>query len=590
MLVLVGACSSLPPSSPVPDALGDRVRVYGSEVSKLRGLPQLREVPAGIQSEAELRSSMQTLMRAEWDEEEQTLEEAYKLFGLIPGKLDLLQYLVDLYTGQVAGYYDPKSGRFFIRDLPPGAPAEADPATESSERSTGAAQQFVISHEFTHALQDQHFDLAAMDERYARQADRATAIAGLTEGDAMLAAIDHLAWRTGLPVSAVSPLGRAATVVVGRTATSTVGSGDSPEAQQLRDAPAVISTNLTFPYVEGMNFASAIRSEFGQAALDSAFRDPPDSTEQILYPERYIDRRDRPAEIQLIAPPLGFTASLDQTLGMLDLRVLLETYIGSTRAAEGWDGDRFAIWRSDPSASDGGEPLPPLLVWVSAWDSEREAARFSRTYARVLEAKRGDDHFAITRIGDVVAVVEGAPADQVQPYASELLRSSVTRDPNERPRPSLLERALRWPAAFERLDRVNQAKLLGGSVLSLRYHDAGYRFSLASGILLGSERTPDRSSHSLALGLIWCSQDRLHEYFAATVPVLFSYQRRGVEGDLRRELQLGQTVLLPSLLRWQASTAETRWSLLGLIAGRIGPSVPRGERVRLLFGYIPLPI
>ena len=63
------------------------------------------------------------------------LETTYKLFGLLPDTLQLRALLVDLYTEQVAGYYDPDSATLF-------AVADADPAQ----------LRLVLAHEMIHAL------------------------------------------------------------------------------------------------------------------------------------------------------------------------------------------------------------------------------------------------------------------------------------------------------------------------------------------------------------------------------------------------------------------------------------------------------
>jgi len=573
----IAGCSTLPPSVEMPADLTASVNLYGAEVAALRELRVIEPVPAGIQSESELRASMQSLLIEEWSSDDDAVEAAYKVFGLIPKQMDLKQYLIEFYTGQVAGYYDPKRGSFFIKsdDASPSGDADDD-SNEDGDR------QFVIAHEFAHALQDQHFDLDAIDERFKGEADRATAVQALTEGDAMLAGLDHLVWRMGLPLSSVSPIGRIATRLVGLSAASGVGASDDPQAEQLRTAPEVISTNLTFPYVEGMAFASALRSELGQAGLDAAFRDPPDSTEQILYPERYLDRRDRPVQIELAPPPAGWGSSRPQTLGMLDLRVLLRTFASGDSAAEGWDGDRFALWEID-----GAEPL---LAWVTVWDSIAQARRFERAYTRALQKKRGDDRFAVVRQDDVVSVIEGAEPSDALFWATGLLESRITRDPRDKPPLSALARIARWPASYAQLDRALEVSALGGRLTRLRLHDGGYSFSLVNGLALLLERTPDRSAASTALGLLWTSSDRLHAYRAATIPGLLSFQRRGSGEDARFELHLGQTLILPSVIRWRSEPDATRVSLFGIIATAFGPEIPRGERVKLFFGWLPLPI
>ncbi len=70
------------------------------------------------------------------------LETTYRLFGLLPDTLQLRALLLDLYTEQVAGYYDPDSATLF-------AVADADPAQ----------LRLVLAHEMIHALQGQYLPL-----------------------------------------------------------------------------------------------------------------------------------------------------------------------------------------------------------------------------------------------------------------------------------------------------------------------------------------------------------------------------------------------------------------------------------------------
>jgi hypothetical protein len=418
---------------------------------------------------------------------------------------------------------------------------------------------FVIAHEFTHALQDQHFDLLTLDESLKTRGDQELAVQGVIEGDAMLAGIDHLIWRVGVPMSAVSPLGRTFVSVIAGTA-SQVPDGDDPDTKLLREAPRIMQEQLIYPYTQGMTFSEAVRREFGQAGLDRALKeDLPDSTEQILHPERYLDRRDRPVQIALVDPPAGYTASVDQTLGMLQLRVLLETYLRSSRAAEGWDGDRYVVWQGE-----GGD----ALAWVSAWDSEWQARRFERAYRKLLERKRGDGRFAVTRRGSAVAALEGLDAERAATETERLLESRLERAPDDRAPLALWQRALRFPLAFERLDRVRQLRVLGGSVLRLRFHAGGHSFALASGLVLASERTPDRSSFSTLAGLIWAASDRDHDYRAASVPLAFSFHFR----DDRKVFKLIDVGILPAVFSVRSDGGQVRVALFGL-----GPTFGKRE-------------
>ena len=538
--LLCTACTLLPIETLPPAGLVEQVDVYGRQVAVLRDLPIEHEVPAGVQTESELRDAIRTLLIEDWGPEDDDLERAYKLFGLIPAQMDMKSYLIELYGGQVAGYYDPKSKHFFVKQVEEGEPL-----------ANALAGPFVIAHEFAHALQDQHFDLLAIDEILKSSDDQMLAFQGLTEGDAMLAGIDHLIWQLGAPMSSVSPLGRSFLSVQAAVSARSPG-GDDPQSKQLREAPPVLRENLIFAYADGMQFAAAIRREFGQAGLDRAFQqDRPDSTEQILHPERYLDRRDRPARVALVAPPAGYSATRDQTLGMLDLRVLLEMFGRGARAAEGWDGDRYVVWQGE-----GGD----VLAWVSAWDREGQARRFERTYRRLLERKRGDARFAVARRGMLVAAVEGLDAERAASEAARLLESRIERADDDRPPLALWQRALRFPLAFERLDRVRQLSLLGGLALRARVHGEGHAFELASGVALASERTPDRRSLSTLGGLVWAGSDRTHGYRAGAIPIVFSFH---VRGD-RSSFQLLSLGLLPPVFAVRSSSHEVKLSFLWL--------------------------
>ena len=77
----------------------------------------------------------------EWRTAEQNF---FKRLGLLPQDADLNALLLQLYTSEVAAYYNPDDGTFYIIDR--NAPF-------------GPIDEVTTAHEYTHALQDQHFDL-----------------------------------------------------------------------------------------------------------------------------------------------------------------------------------------------------------------------------------------------------------------------------------------------------------------------------------------------------------------------------------------------------------------------------------------------
>ncbi len=574
-ILALAACSTLPQAPPPTHSLEARAAAIAAEVSRVRGLELKSAVPVGKKDKPSLRAAYQELIQEEWSDHDDGTERAYKLFGLLPEEMHLKSYLLDLYSAQVAGYYDPRKSEFFVVET-------AEPGL--GEEQPEVLMNFVIAHELVHALQDQHFDLKAIQNRFKQQNDRGLASVAVMEGDATLAAFDHLLWqRVGWPLTLAAPAGRRVVAVV-----STLGErfgvvGDTPEAQQLRDAPAVIRAELFFAYLRGMAFVSAVRAEFGWEGVDAVFRDLPDSTEQILHPERYIDRRDRPATVHLAEPPAGWEPVFEESLGMLTTQVLLREHLGrrAARAAEGWDGDRYVVWES---------PTGAMLGWLTVWDRPHQARRFMRTYRRLLRRKLRDAQpFAIRQRGYVVAAVEGGAPGEAEAAASRLLASRIEHPADDWPPESGLERWLRWPLSVRQLDQVFEVACLGGHLFRLRNHDRGHQLSLLDGWLGRSERNPDRHGLSTAGGLIWASADRNQAYRAGGLTPLFDFQTRAVGPEQHAEFGLVRLPFLGPVLSLRREAGVTRLSLLRGLALRIqwGPGQRPGSRVRVLL--IPIP-
>ncbi len=574
-LLSLNACSTLPQSPPTTSSLELRAEAIATELSQIRGLGLKQPVPVGLKDKRGLRDAYHTAIEREWSDHDDGTERAYKLFGLLPEEMMLKSYLLDLYSAQVAGYYDPREGEFFVVEAEEG---------DSAEQQPELVRSFVLAHELVHALQDQFFDLEAIIDSFKRENDRGLATVAVMEGDAMLTASDHLLWqRAGWPTSLASPVGRRAVGLLSGLADGFGVAGDTPEARQLRDAPSVVRSELLFAYLQGMRFISAIRAEFGWTGVDAVLRDLPDSTEQILHPERYVDRRDRPATLHLADPPPGWTPAFSETLGMLTTRVLLQEYLGrwAARAAEGWEGDRYVVWDT---------PNGVALGWLTLWDTGFQAWRFERTYRRLLRRKLPEGQaFAVVRRGPAVAAVEGGSAAEVKAAAVRLLQSRVERSPDDAPAESMLRRWLRWPLSLRRLDRVSELALLGGHLMRLRMHSGGHQLSLLRGWLGRSERTPDRRQLSAALGLLWASSDRNHAYSAGGIWPLLDLHTRDFGSERQADFALLRLPLLGALFSLQRGAGMTRAELLRGLVLRVqwGPQLRRGHRVRLLMLPIP---
>ncbi|MBA3260415.1 MAG: hypothetical protein H0T68_13235, partial [Gemmatimonadales bacterium] len=331
-------------------ALVDSLRV---PVERAAGLSFKTPPASAMRSREQVRAYLVAKLDEELPPERMRgIETAYRLFGLLPDTLQLRGLLLDLYTEQVAGYYDPDSAMLF--------------GVEGADRSQ---LRLVLAHEMIHALQGQHLPLDSILSARSNN-DRLTAAQAILEGQATLASLDVLAPGEN----------------VARNPEFWELYREQVRAQQssmpvFRRAPLILREALIFPYLQGAEFMHWWMQS-PRADTVPYGRLMPVSSEQILHPERYR-RGDQPVELRL-APDSG--AVYEDVLGENEIRVILATLAGSdevqTVVPLGWGGDRYRLYRT---------PGGPALVWYVGWDDARAAQRFMRAAGAGLSrtARRG---------------------------------------------------------------------------------------------------------------------------------------------------------------------------------------------------------
>jgi hypothetical protein len=144
-----------------------------------------------------------------------------------------------------------------------------------------------------------------------------------------------------------------------------------------RDAPMFLKETLLFPYGYGAAFLQKARADNRPwSAVDAIYADLPESTEQIIHPEKYLGVRDRPSEVKPWDIPgrLGerWRSGYENCFGEFSLFLVLKAYLSeerSKRAAAGWDGDRVTLVEDT-----GGRGS--FVHLESVWDTEEEAEEF----------------------------------------------------------------------------------------------------------------------------------------------------------------------------------------------------------------------
>ncbi|OYT70991.1 MAG: hypothetical protein CFK52_09260 [Chloracidobacterium sp. CP2_5A] len=372
------------------------------DVARLRELPIRRPVKSGYRSRKEVEQFViQDFESSQTPEELAAQSKMLVALALIPKDYSLREEMIRLLTEQIAGFYQPKTGEFVL--------------TESLVSDDPDSQRIAIAHELTHALQDQHFDLRRFEKPAKGNSDRDVAARALIEGDATVAMLAY-AFDGRLDIRKM-PLSIGALLE-----TSGALSEDPKKTPALVAAPKALKQLLLFPYAGGADFVQALLRDGGWARVSRAFTDLPESTEQILHPEKYF-ARERPVAVALpdLTDALGddWRFVTDDVQGELGYRLILGKFIDEKRAkqaAQGWGGDRSALYERRSTGQ-------LCLIQSTRWDAAAAAQAFFSAYAERTQRRFPRQDFDrsqadlmagegvyIERRGAKVFILEGLPS------------------------------------------------------------------------------------------------------------------------------------------------------------------------------------
>jgi hypothetical protein len=342
-----------PSTAPTPLASGELSALYSeinAEVRALRGLTEKQPVQPTILSPQQ----MAELLTKQLAEDSPAplvgaYERLYHALGVLGKDAKLNDVYGDLLESQVAGLYVPTDKKLYV---------------VSKGGGVGPVEKVYYSHEYTHALQDQNFDLVHfMPDTLADQSDRQLARQALVEGDAYVTMTYWL--QQNLAPEEMGAI---------------LSAGNDPAAQAaLEKIPPLIASQILFAALDGTVWALGVQAKGGYPAIDAAFADPPDSTEQILHPEKWASR-EKPIDVKLpadLAAKLGagWSVGLQDTFGEHQLGVWITGAVPTAglpgpppAAVAGWGGDRVALL----DGPDGSW----AVVFKTEWDTDADAAEF----------------------------------------------------------------------------------------------------------------------------------------------------------------------------------------------------------------------
>jgi hypothetical protein len=348
----LGAClvGDIRPREQPPEPPRSRsalIETVSRQVEELRELRFSEPVDADFLAPDELSDRVSELLSEEVPRRLTRQEgEILILLGAIPEGSDLYELQAEALGAQVIGLYVPELKELLVQ----------------SSGEPGPLELMTLSHELEHALADQRFGLRDIEASTA-EADQALAYASVPEGDASLTMERYALAEIGLQAQL-----------------DAFDEEGVPGSQRQFDRlPDYLQRNLLFPYLGGLQIVCARWLKGGWAAVDRLYDDPPQGTDEILFPGRY---GDGPPEVTRNPgrPAHPWELITERELGAAELEWLFSAPGGETEAAlpeprrlvAAWAGGEVELWGAGGERAIGisllEQPEADLLCGaMAAW-------------------------------------------------------------------------------------------------------------------------------------------------------------------------------------------------------------------------------
>jgi hypothetical protein len=328
------------------------------DMSEITGWKLKTPLKKTIRSREEIRAYVIHQMDDDKDAKERYASaRTAEAFGLVPKGFDFDAFLVDLLTEQIAGLYDPKLHEFYIADW-----------------ISPADQRMVMSHELTHALQDQYFQIEPWVKAARPNDDAELAREAVLEGSAMAGMLEYMLKDKGLKLKDLPDIDPSVFV------------GDLSDTPMLKKAPPFIKDSLMFPYFAGLSFSMTVLRTNGWAGFNAVFARPPADTQQIMHPEIYRAAKvPAPLKTDLgpSVPDTSWVKLEENSLGEFGVKEALKQFLDEERAkgsALAWDGDSYTTFEQKDTKR--------LMLFTRVrFSSVDAAAHFFGQYSELLEKK-----------------------------------------------------------------------------------------------------------------------------------------------------------------------------------------------------------
>jgi hypothetical protein len=369
-------------------------------LAEITGLAMLKPVAQITMPREKLKAYFDERINEVVKPDEIRLEElALKKIGFAPPEFDLRKTTVDLMAEQAAAFYDYRKKQMVLLE----------------GNSAGAMQDLALVHELAHALADQHFQLEKFIKKGGASDDGSLARMAVMEGQATWLMSEYMAKKMGQSLLQSDAIVNMMANMAG------AGAGGFPVLQSV---PLYMRESLIFPYSQGLMFQHKVVSKLGKEGFKEVFRRPPQSTQEILHPDKYFEKvAPLPARLPVLPKEKDWKKLTDGSVGEFDHKILLKQYTPTLETlAEQWRGAHYQLWelRKDSKRV--------AFVYSSQWADDKSAAEFFAAYKDILTKKwkrtvfaqakpnllsgtSEDGSFTVRLEGARISSIEGLPVD-----------------------------------------------------------------------------------------------------------------------------------------------------------------------------------
>jgi hypothetical protein len=323
---------------------------------QVRHLTPLHSVAAAFLPDAPFNTVVQANMRkGETDVQVEIGRRELVLLGLLSASADYHKILYQNVTSQVLGLYDYYAKKLYVRN-------------ESGK--VFGVDRYAIAHEYTHALQDQHYNLKKLmpDESALayRNSDAEGAHHALIEGDAVNTQYLYIS-------KAYTP--------------KEIHDLVNEPVPRVQPLPKALQRQFDFPYTAGLQFAQKLYKSGGMTGVDAAFHRLPNSTFDIMHPSAYL-RHWKPVNVSLHGVR-GFTDWKqvdDDVNGAFGIDIILWQYVSKSLAdhvTNAYRGDRYIFLENGTQDA---------MLLKSAWTSPKSAAAAKAAWVQTVRAQLPNAH------------------------------------------------------------------------------------------------------------------------------------------------------------------------------------------------------